>query len=96
MGVILVTGGTGTLGRHVVSHLRAAGHSLELYPLPKDVWRRLSLIRSVRDADAVILQRKLLQPWQLALLRRAARHLIFDFDDAVFLRDSYAAKGFQN
>jgi glycosyltransferase involved in cell wall biosynthesis len=30
------------------------------------------------------------------LLRRAAPLLIFDFDDAVFLRDSYAAKGFQS
>ena len=30
MGVILVTGGTGTLGRHVVSHLRAAGRDVRV------------------------------------------------------------------
>jgi glycosyltransferase involved in cell wall biosynthesis len=47
----------------------------------------------LRSADAVILQRKLPRPWQLFLLRRAARLLLFDVDDAVFLRDSYSPKG---
>jgi glycosyltransferase involved in cell wall biosynthesis len=41
----------------------------------------------------VILQRKLLPCWQLALLRRRAKRLIFDFDDAIEGRDSYARKG---
>ncbi|HTU90473.1 MAG TPA: glycosyltransferase family 4 protein, partial [Gemmataceae bacterium] len=41
----------------------------------------------------VIVQRRLLAGWQRVLLRRAARRLLFDFDDAVFLRDSYAARG---
>ena len=31
--------------------------------------------------------------WQLSLLRRNVRHLLFDFDDAVFLRDSYSPRG---
>ena len=43
----------------------------------------MNLGRALRRADAIILQRKLLQHWQLALLRRAARVLIFDLDDAV-------------
>jgi glycosyltransferase involved in cell wall biosynthesis len=70
-----------------------AGHHLELRPLPRRFWARLRLGGGLRSGDAVILQRKLLPPWQVYLLRRAARRLIFDFDDAVFLRDSYAAKG---
>jgi glycosyltransferase involved in cell wall biosynthesis len=41
----------------------------------------------------VILQRRLLPAWQLGLLRRATPFLVFDFDDAVFLRDSYARRG---
>jgi glycosyltransferase involved in cell wall biosynthesis len=77
-------------------YLRAAGHSLELYPIPKSVWPRLSLIRSVRDADAVILQRKLLSRPEVAYLRRRVRHLWYDVDDAVWLRDSYAKKGFES
>jgi glycosyltransferase involved in cell wall biosynthesis len=41
----------------------------------------------------VILQRKLLPAWQLRALRRWARHLVFDFDDAVLYRDSNDARG---
>jgi glycosyltransferase involved in cell wall biosynthesis len=73
--------------------LATAGHRLELRPWPRHWWGWLRLSRVLARADAVILQRKLLQRWQLALLRRAARLLIFDVDDAVFLRDSYAPKG---
>jgi glycosyltransferase involved in cell wall biosynthesis len=72
--------------------LERAGHTLELVALPRRPWERLWLYRHLRGA-AVILQRKLLPPWEIALLRWAARWLVFDFDDAVFLRDSYAAKG---
>jgi glycosyltransferase involved in cell wall biosynthesis len=57
------------------------------------VLERLALFRDLRKADGVILQRKLLPSVQLALLRHYAQRLIFDFDDAVWLRDSYSAKG---
>ncbi len=72
--------------------LESSGYALELQTLPRAWWERLSLYRQLRGAN-VILQRKLLPAWELTLLRRQAQHLIFDFDDAVFLRDSYAAKG---
>jgi glycosyltransferase involved in cell wall biosynthesis len=41
----------------------------------------------------VIIQRRLLSAWQLYLLRRRAARLVFDFDDAIFLRDSYSPHG---
>ncbi len=72
--------------------LQDAGHTLELCPLPRGWWARLRLFRTLRGAD-VILQRRLLPPWQLAALRRYARRLVFDFDDAVFLRDSFSPRG---
>ena len=75
-------------------HLAAAGHTLELRAIPKGWLGRLALGRT--DADAVIIQRKLLPRLPLALLRRRASRLIFDFDDAVWLRDSYSAKGFDD
>jgi glycosyltransferase involved in cell wall biosynthesis len=73
--------------------LEQAGYTVELRCLPRSWldWGRLG--KSLRAADVVILQRRLLNRWQRYLLRRAARFLVFDFDDAVFLRDSYAAKG---
>jgi glycosyltransferase involved in cell wall biosynthesis len=72
--------------------LEQAGHTLELLTLPRHWLARLSLFRRLRGAN-VILQRRLLAGWQLGFLRRAARRLLFDFDDAIFLRDSYARRG---
>jgi glycosyltransferase involved in cell wall biosynthesis len=73
-------------------HLERAGHALALCPLPAGWLARWRLFRSLAGAS-VILQRKLLPGWQLALLRRHVRHLLFDLDDAVFLRDSYSRRG---
>jgi glycosyltransferase involved in cell wall biosynthesis len=74
--------------------LAAAGHPLVFHPLPRGWAARLTLGRDLAYADAVILQRKLLPRVALALLRRRVRRLVFDFDDAVWLRDSYSPKGF--
>jgi glycosyltransferase involved in cell wall biosynthesis len=78
------------------SHLAAAGHTLELRPLPRTTFGRLTLGRGLDHADAVILQRKLLPRWAVARLRCRAHRLVFDFDDAVWLRDSYSPKGFDD
>jgi glycosyltransferase involved in cell wall biosynthesis len=75
------------------SLLERAGHALELERWPDRWWERLLLARMLRRGDAVIVQRKLLAAWQLALVRRSATRLLFDFDDAVFLRDSYSPRG---
>lgn len=75
--------------------LEEAGHSLELVSLPRSWLQRWFLFRRLHGA-AVLLQRQLLPTWQLAQLRDKARLLLFDFDDAVFLRDSYAPRGFHH
>jgi glycosyltransferase involved in cell wall biosynthesis len=74
-------------------YLEAAGHTLDLRPWPRRWWSRLRLSHHLRGADVVILQRRLLPIWLLYLLRCAAPRLVFDFDDAVFLRDSYSPRG---
>src|SRR5438874_534272 len=76
--------------------LEAAGHRLEFLSFPRRWWDWLRLGKELRHSDVVILQRKLVQSWQRFLLRRSARFLVFDFDDAVFLRDSYSAKGLRS
>jgi len=73
--------------------LERSGHELELQPWPKRWWSRLQMSEVLGDADVVILQRKLLPLWDLYLLRCAAHRLVFDFDDAVFLRDSFSPRG---
>ena len=77
-------------------HLARAGHTLELRPVPRSWFGRLTLGRELAHADAVIVQRKLLPRLSVALLRRRVPRLIFDLDDAVWLRDSYSGKGFDD
>jgi glycosyltransferase involved in cell wall biosynthesis len=76
--------------------LAATGHELSLAPLPRSWWERLRTGADLRDADAVVLQRKLLSPIELGLLRGRVRKLFFDFDDAVWLRDSYSPRGHES
>jgi glycosyltransferase involved in cell wall biosynthesis len=73
--------------------LAPAGCHLDLYPWPKSWLMRWWLPRPVHDADVVIVQRRLLSALDLGNLRRAARRLIFDFDDAIFWHNSYAPAG---
>ncbi|MDZ4780117.1 MAG: glycosyltransferase [Planctomycetia bacterium] len=72
--------------------LAERGALLTTLPLATTTWGRLQQFRQAGRADMVILQRKLLPIWQLQLLRRCAQRLIYDFDDALFHRDSYSRK----
>jgi glycosyltransferase involved in cell wall biosynthesis len=69
-----------------------AGHRLELQPWPRGWWSRLWLRRHIGRADLIILQRRLPSSWQLSILQEAAPFLLYDFDDAVFIRDSFSQR----
>jgi glycosyltransferase involved in cell wall biosynthesis len=73
--------------------LAERGWTLDVVPLERRTLGRTGQLRAAGQADVVILQRKLLPLWQLAILRRAARRLIYDVDDALYQRDSYSRKG---
>lgn len=73
-------------------YLEAEGHRLDLQAIPRNTLARLRLWLSLGRYDLVVLQRRLLSSLHRILLRRNARRLVFDFDDAVFLRDSYAGQ----
>lgn len=76
--------------------LAAAGIAVEVQPLARGPFARLRQLAKLRQADGVLLQRKLLPPWEILFLRRQARTFIYDVDDAVFLRDSFHPKGPQS
>ena len=78
------------------THFAQAGHQFEIQALPHGPLGRLAIGRGFGSVDVVILQRKLLPEWTVSLLRRRVRRLIFDFDDAVWLRDSYSPRGFDD
>jgi glycosyltransferase involved in cell wall biosynthesis len=73
--------------------LAASGVALAIESLAAGPVGRLLQFRRARSFDSVVLQRKLLPIWQVNALRRQARHLVFDFDDAVLYRDSYDPRG---
>ena len=77
-------------------HIEAAGHQLVVCALPKGFLTRWRELSKAGAADVVILQRKLLSRVEVAWLRRKARRLVFDFDDAIWLRDSHSGKGFHD
>ncbi len=72
--------------------LAAEGLFLEAIPLGKG-WSRIASLVQCSRFDIVVLQRKLLPAWQLAFLRRSAKRLVYDLDDALFRRDSFSSKG---
>lgn len=76
--------------------LADAGWQLLCEPLAKASLARWRQLRRARRADVVLLQRKLLPLWQLRTLRKAADRLVYDFDDALFHRDSYHPKGVES
>jgi glycosyltransferase involved in cell wall biosynthesis len=49
---------------------------------------RVVLLRNAMRADAVVVLRKVFPSSYVTLLRKAAKRLIFDFDDAIFLRSN--------
>lgn len=67
------------------------GLLLEALPIQKGLGRISTLVAG-RGVEIVVLQRKLLPAWQLAILRRSAKCLVYDIDDAVFRRDTFARK----
>lgn len=72
--------------------MRQQGHWFSLQQMPKTPWGRIALYRDIKNAHVVVVQRRLISSWELPLLRRAAKHLIFDFDDAFFQRNSYRSQ----
>jgi len=73
--------------------LTAAGWNLTVEGLARGIAARAAQLGRADRFDSVLLQRKLLPSWEFAILRRRARRLVFDFDDAIQHRDSYDRRG---
>lgn len=65
--------------------LREAGIDAEVREIRSGVLERYRVVRDAARYDAVVIQKRLFARPVLGLLRRRARRLVFDFDDAVNL-----------
>jgi glycosyltransferase involved in cell wall biosynthesis len=73
--------------------VEALGHQFDIRPW-SSAWFLQQLFPSFEPTlEALIVQRKLFPAWQLKLLRRRVRCLIYDFDDSIFLNSSYNPDG---
>jgi glycosyltransferase involved in cell wall biosynthesis len=72
-------------------HLEALGHSVDIRPWSGPWFFGQMFLPS--NTDVLIVQRRLFPPWQLNLLRRRVRWLIYDFDDSIFLHSSFNPRG---
>lgn len=72
-------------------HFQEKGLSLSLEPLAVETSVRLR--QFARRRTVAIVQRKLLPISQMLLLRQNCGLLVYDFDDAVYLRDSFHPRG---
>ncbi len=72
-----------TRGHDLLPGLRDAGIEARVEPLARGALARRKQLASLAQNDVVVLGRKLLREGDLARLRRAARALVFDVDDAL-------------
>lgn len=63
---------------------------------PRSTVSQFLMQRSIGTFDLAILQRRMPSAFQLNLLRRSARLIAFDFDDAIFINDSNDPRGHIN
>lgn len=53
---------------------------------PKTIFEKIRLLKKIKKFDIIYLQKKLPSPPEVKILRRYAKKLIFDFDDAIYYR----------
>lgn len=62
--------------------LKERGIDIDVQVRPKSILGRARLAHTASGYDTVIIQRKMLDPWEARLLRRSARRVLIDIDDA--------------
>jgi hypothetical protein len=67
----------------MLPYLTRAGHECHVRFIPGNIVSRLILYRDLPLFDIVFLQKRLLSPVELVLVRRWSKRLVFDVDDAV-------------
>ena len=76
---------------NLIPYLSNFGLRITAEQYPTSLKEKIDLYRQIPKFDAVILQKKLLSFPDFKLLRMFSKRIIYDFDDAVYIRDDQAA-----
>lgn len=71
----------------MLPHLERRGHRCSVGFFPKSPLDRFWYYRQLPKFDAIIIQQRILNPIELALVRNLSNRLVFDLDDSVMSRD---------
>lgn len=77
-----------------IPYLRSNGIETKITLYPRTLKENIKFLKEVRNYDVIFLQRKRFNQPRLLLLRKRAKKIIYDFDDAVMYRDSKANNPF--
>ncbi len=75
-----------------IDTLRASGIDCRVEQLPQWMIPRRRLFMQAKDFDAVFLHKKMLNPFDAYYLKKYAKKIIYDFDDAVMFDDKQPQK----
>jgi glycosyltransferase involved in cell wall biosynthesis len=75
-----------------VDTLKTNGIDCRVAQLPQWIMSRRRLFMQAKDFDAVFLHKKTLNPFDAYCLRKYAKKIIYDFDDAVMFDDKHPEK----
>jgi glycosyltransferase involved in cell wall biosynthesis len=72
---------------NLLPEIRKEGIHATVVGYPKSLLKKLRLLRKTKEFDIVYLQKKLLSPPDVKILRQYAKKIFFDFDDAIYCRN---------
>lgn len=70
----------------LLPYLKRKEISIEVQAYGKSVKDKIRMLKSCKNADIVVIQKKLPTILDLILLRRNSKKLVYDFDDSIFFR----------
>lgn len=77
---------------NLIPSLSGQGLVITAQQYPSSIKDKLDLYRQLSGYDAVVLQKKLLSFPDFKLLKMFSRRIVYDFDDAVYIRDDQATE----
>ncbi len=73
-----------------IPYLKSEGVEATVSPYPRTLKENIQFFKTLPQYDVLFLQRKRFNQPRLGLLRRRAKRIVYDFDDAVMYRNSKA------